>query len=293
MKRVFFPMKFVITFFILFFILSNVLAQSYIRLWQKPLDDYRKSAVRLYAYPAPDSTNNHAAILFCPGGSYCYLAKKNEGHAPAKFFRDHYGFNTFVLIYRRGMRGNRFPSQIQDLQMAMRYVADHANSYQLDTSKIGICGFSAGGHLVGTAAEYFDTDFTGGMVRHIPPKPYFSIMMYPVVSMQEDIGHRMSRKNLLGTNYTEQRRDSMSLERHVRRDMPPIYLIACKDDPIVDYRNSERMSDALDAKNVPYSYELYEVGGHGFGVNPSLIKAKNKDAASWHEDFMLWFRKRF
>ncbi len=286
-------MKKILLLLITTFALSAASAQSYIRLWQKPLDDYRKSAVRLYAYPAPDSTNNHAAIIFCPGGSYCYLAKKNEGHDPAKFFRDKYGFNTFVLIYRRGMRGNRYPSQIQDLQKAMRYVADNAQKFGIDTAKIGICGFSAGGHLVGTAAEYFDTDFTSGKVRHIPPKPYFSIMMYPVVSMQEDIGHRKSRRNLLGSNYTEQRRDSISLELNVRRDMPPIYLIACKDDPIVDYRNSERMSDALDAKNVPYSYELYETGGHGFGINPSLIKSSHKDAASWHEDFMLWFRKRF
>lgn len=268
-------------------------AQSCLRLWQKPLDDYRKSAVRLYSYPAPDSINNHAAIIFCPGGSYCYLAKKNEGHDPAKFFRDNYGFNTFVLIYRRGMRGNRYPSQIQDLQKAMRYVADHAQKFGIDTAKIGICGFSAGGHLVGTEAEYFDVDFVGDDGRPAPPKPYFSIMMYPVVSMQQDIGHWKSRRNLLGADFTQERRDSMSLELNVRRDMPPIYLIACKDDPIVDYRNSERMSDALDAKNVPYSYELYETGGHGFGVNPSLIKSSNKDAASWHEDFMLWFRKRF
>ncbi|MCR5455500.1 MAG: alpha/beta hydrolase, partial [Bacteroidales bacterium] len=217
----------------------------------------------------------------------------NEGHDPAKFFRERYGFNTFVLIYRRGMRGNHFPAQIQDLQMAMRYVADHARQFGIDTTKIGICGFSAGGHLVGTEAEYFDTDFTGGLVRHIPPKPMFAIMMYPVVSMQDNIGHKKSRRNLLGAHYTQQRRDSMSLERHVRRDMPPIYLIACKDDPIVDYRNAVRMSDALDSLNVPSSYQLYEVGGHGFGVNPSLIKASNTDAATWHEDFMLWFRKRF
>lgn len=268
-------------------------AQSKVRLWPKPVDDFRKNAVCLYSYHAPDSINNHAAIIFCPGGSYCYLAKKNEGHDPAKFFCNNYGFNTFVLIYRRGMRGNRYPAQIQDLQMAMRYVADNAQKFGIDTAKIGICGFSAGGHLVGTEAEYFDTDFTGGTVRHIPPKPMFTIMMYPVVSMQQDIGHKKSRRNLLGADYTQQRRDSMSLERNIRRDMTPVYLIACKDDPIVDYRNSERMSDALELQNVPHSYELYEMGGHGFGVNPSLIKAKNKDAAAWHEDFMLWFRKRF
>ncbi len=268
-------------------------AQSYIRLWDKPLDDYRKSAVRLYSYPAPDSINNHAAIIFCPGGSYCYLAKKNEGHDPAKLFRDKYGFNTFVLIYRRGMRGNRYPSQIQDLQKAMRYVADNSPKFGIDTTQIGICGFSAGGHLVGTEAEYFDVDFVRDDTRPAPPKPMFAIMMYPVVSMDSDIGHKKSRRNLLGADFTQERRDSMSLEKNVRRDMPPIFLVACKDDPIVDYRNSERMSDALDSKNVSCSYSLYETGGHGFGINPSLIKSPNKDAADWHKDFMFWLKKCF
>ena len=122
---------------LLLLIMHTAAAQEEIRLWQKPYDDYRKSAVRLYAYPAPDSINPHAAIIFCPGGSYCYLAKKNEGHAPAKLF-NHYGFNTFVLIYRRGLKGNRYPSQIQDLQKAMRYVADNAAKYGIDTSLIGM-----------------------------------------------------------------------------------------------------------------------------------------------------------
>ena len=177
----------ILTFFILISTFSAASAQSYIRLWDKPLDDYRKSAVRLYSYPAPDSTNNHAAIIFCPGGSYCYLAKKNEGHDPAKFFRDNYGFNTFVLIYRRGMRGNRYPSQIQDLQKAMRYVADNAQKFGIDTAKIGICGFSAGGHLVGTEAEYFDTDFVSGDGRPAPPKPYFSINVSGYITFPLDL----------------------------------------------------------------------------------------------------------
>lgn len=285
-------MKNLIFFLFIIFAALSAAAQEEISLWQKPVDDYRKNAVRLFAYPAPDSINNHAAIIFCPGGSYCYLAKKNEGHDPAKLF-NHYGFNTFVLIYRRGMRGNRFPAQIQDLQKALRYVADNAQKFGIDTTLIGICGFSAGGHLVGTEAEYFDTDFVSDDTRPAPPKPFFAIMMYPVVSMDGDIGHRKSRRNLLGADFTQERRDSMSLEKHVRPDMPPIYLVACKDDPIVDYRNSERMSDALDAKNVPYSYSLFETGGHGFGINPSLIKSPNRDAADWHKDFVFWLNKTF
>lgn len=269
-----------------------VSAQKYISLWQKPVDDFHKNAVRLYSYPAPDSINNHSAIIFCPGGSYCYLAKKNEGHDPAQLFRN-YGYNTFVLLYRRGMRGNRYPSQIQDLQKALRYVVDNASEYSIDTTKIGICGFSAGGHLVGTEAEYFDTDFVSDDCRPAPPKPLFAIMMYPVVSMQSDIGHWKSRRNLLGASFTQERRDSMSLELNVRADMPPVFVVACKDDPIVDYRNAVRMSEALKKQNVLYSFSLYEMGGHGFGVNRNYIKASNKDAADWHKDFMLWFKKNF
>ena len=269
-----------------------VSAQKYISLWQKPVDDFHKNAVRLYSYPAPDSINNHAAIIFCPGGSYCYLAKKNEGHDPAKLFSQ-YGFNTFVLLYRRGMRGNRYPSQIQDLQKALRYVVDNAQKYGIDTTKIGVCGFSAGGHLVGTEAEYFDTDFVSDDNRPAPPKPLFAIMMYPVVSMQPDIGHWKSRRNLLGDSFTQERRDSMSLELNVRADMPPVFIVACKDDPIVDYRNAIRMSESLKKGSVLYSFSLYDEGGHGFGVNRNYIKASNKDAADWHKDFIIWFNKNF
>ena len=256
--------------------------QKQVILWgDKPLD-FRQKQVVLYYFPCQKSDNKkNTAVIFCPGGSYCYLAKENEGFAPAKLFCEH-GFDSFVLFYRRGIKGNRYPSQIQDLQKAIIYVRDN-----YDFDKIGVCGFSAGGHLSGTSAIYYDKNFVDSKSRIL--KTDFNIMIYPVVTMQDDYVHKKSCRNLLGQYYNSQLKDSMSLERHLDRNLPPLFVIACKDDPIVDYRNSVRFADSLKNADKVYKFQLYEHGGHGFGVNPSLIKCSDKQAALWYEDFFDWF----
>ncbi len=268
---------------ILFFVLSSLasFSQEKITLWPDTKDDFRKKAVEFYFYVADSISKRNTAIIFCPGGSYCYLAKKNEGHDPAKLFAEQ-GFSTFVLIYRRGLKGNRYPSQIQDLQKAMIYAREH---YDFDS--LGVCGFSAGGHLVGTSATYFDKNFVDGEERNL--RPDFAIMMYPVVTMQDDYAHRKSRRNLLGQYYTKERRDSLSLEMNVRPDMPPIYLLVCKDDPIVDYHNALNMDESLSRAGVRHRLNFHEIGGHGFGVNPGRIKGDDKSASDWWKDFLEWY----
>ncbi len=269
--------------FILIFIFAFLpaLAQEKITLWPDTKDDFRKKAVEFFHYRADTAvTKRNTAIIFCPGGSYCYLAKKNEGHDPAKLFAEQ-GFETFVLIYRRGLKGNRYPSQIQDLQQAMIYVREH---YSFDS--LGVCGFSAGGHLVGTSAEYFNVNYVDDRPHNL--RPDFAIMMYPVVTMQDDYAHRKSRRNLLGQYYSKERKDSLSLEMNVHSDMPPIYLLVCKDDPIVDYHNALRMDEALSRAGVRHRLNYHEVGGHGFGVNPGRIKDYDKSASDWWKDFLEW-----
>jgi len=276
--------------FIIVFILSflSVSAQESISLWPDTKDDYRKEAVEFYHYEANASARRNTAIIFCPGGSYCYLAKKNEGHDPARLFAE-YGFQTFVLIYRRGLKGNRYPSQIQDLQQAMIYVRSHAQDYGIDS--LGVCGFSAGGHLVGTSATYFNINYVDSVSRNL--RPDFAIMMYPVVTMQDDVAHRKSRRNLLGQYYSKERKDSLSLDLNVHADMPPIYLLVCKDDSIVDYHNALRMNESLNRAGVPHRLNYHEIGGHGFGVNPARIKDPDKSAADWHKDFLRWYDSGF
>lgn len=265
------------------FVSANLNAQEYIQLWGKHPDDFRKKAVRLYPMPAGETQSNKA-IIFCPGGSYCYLAKENEGFSPARMFNK-YGYDCYVLIYRRGMRGNRYPSQIQDLQMAINYIKTMYSTY--DT--LGVCGFSAGGHLSGTAAIYYDKDFNNLFDGKVPEnyfRPDFSIMIYPVITMQDGYVHKKSRRNLLGQYYTESAKDSMSLERHVHNQMPPIFVINCTDDPIVDYHNALIFNDSLNAANVKHYYKLYPVGGHGFGVKPERIHSNDQSAAFWYKDFL-------
>ena len=267
---------------IVFTFLSTTLqAQSYIQLWGNNPDDFRKKAVRLYPITAKEKSNK--AVIICPGGSYCYLAKENEGFSPAKMFNAH-GYDSFVLLYRRGIRGNRYPAQIQDLQMAIHYIKTHYPQY--DT--IGVCGFSAGGHLSGTAAIYYNKDFNNIFNGNAPKnyfRPDFSIMIYPVITMQDEYVHKKSRRNLLGQYYTEAVKDSMSLERHVHTDMPPIFVINCTDDPIVDYHNSILFSDSLKASGIKHYYKLYSCGGHGFGIKPERINNPDKSAAEWWKDF--------
>ena len=261
---------------------ANAKAQDYIRLWGKHPDDFRKKAVRLYDFPAGNGLVKKA-IIMCPGGSYCYLAKENEGFAPAKLFNT-FGYDCYVLLYRRGIRGNRYPAQIQDLQMAISYIK---TMYSYDT--LGVCGFSAGGHLCGTSAIYFNKDF-GNIYNEDMPKnifrPDFAIMIYPVITMQDGYVHKKSRRNLLGQYYSESAKDSMSLERHVHDQMPPTFIINCTDDPIVDYHNALIFNDSLNATKVRHYYKLYPVGGHGFGTKPERIKSEDQSAAFWYKDFL-------
>ncbi len=258
---------------ILFFLFAVFIieskAQTCVKLWGENPDNYREKKVELFYFPAERQNDNKCAVIFCPGGSYCYLAKENEGFNPAKVFQNQ-GFNSFVLLYRRGIKGNRYPSQMQDLEKALEYVRENF-SFQ----KIGVCGFSAGGHLSGTSALYLKTDF--------------NIMIYPVVTMQDGYVHKKSRRNLLGQYYTKAQQDSMSIEMNVKKPLPPVFLIACKDDPIVKYQNSVMLADSLKANNQSFKFTLYEHGGHGFGVNPKLIKGADKKAALWYVDFFNWF----
>ena len=260
-------------FLLLFLTALENKAQTSVKLWGEKADDYRKKKVELFYFPAQKQKVKKTAIIFCPGGSYSYLAKQNEGFFPAQIFNN-YDFNSFVLLYRRGIKGNRYPSQMQDLEKALEYVKEN-----FDFDLIGVCGFSAGGHLSGTAAVYLKSDF--------------NIMIYPVVTMQDDYVHKKSRRNLLGQYYTKTQKDSMSLEMNVQKHLPPIFITACKDDPIVKYQNSVRLADSLKANNQIFQFNLYESGGHGFGVNPQKIKSGNKSAAFWYEDFIKWFDEIF
>ena len=246
----------------------------------------------------PDGDGPFQAVIVCPGGSYFWLDKENEGIRVAEWLRSE-GIAAFVLYYRTGgwagfsfatkaaQHKNRHPAMIQDIQRAITIVRKGASDYRIDPGKLGVMGFSAGGHLVASAALYCDTDFTG-IADGVSLKPDFSAPIYPVVTMEDGYVHKRSRRGLLGEKNMDNKvmRDSLSLERHVTPAAPPFFVLACKDDPIVDYHNSVVLDSALTAAGVPHEFTLYNEGGHGFGAVP---EKQGPETSQWQKKFLAWF----
>ena len=176
---------------------------------------------------------------------------------------------------------NPFPLYLPRESLSrFRYVKSHAKEYNIDPDKIGAMGFSAGGHLVMSSVELFEKD----------DWPAFVVPVYPVVTMTASCVHKRSRRGLLGDSRVRNKelRELLSMEKHVPSDCPPVFLINCKDDPIVDYHNSILLDSALTSQKIPHQYLLYETGGHGFGA--SDIKG-TPECRQWKEEFIKWINK--
>ncbi len=274
-------------FFLLVVLLQAVFsiqAQT-IKIWDQYEVSSKMKRPELTVFKATENKTG-TSVIICPGGSYRYLDLSNEGYKVARWLNQE-GITAFVLRYRTGMYGNHYPAMIQDLQRSLQLVKENSEEYGIDPAKVGVMGFSAGGHLVGTAATYFDTNFMEnlGITPEVSLKPAFVAMIYPVVSMTDSIAHKKSRRNLLPPNYDPALKEELSLEQNVRADMPPVFLIQCKGDKTVDYRNAAEYNIALKDKGVPHYYKLYDEVGHGFGINP---KRGHGEAPYWYENFVPW-----
>ena len=228
------------------------------------------------------------AVIICPGGSYNWHDMKAEGSEVAEWLHEN-GIAAFVLKYRvQGIvpyithsrllfRGHQYPDMIDDLHHAISYVREHASQYGIDPHRIGVMGFSAGGHLAMMAG----TDLTR------PGPVSFIAAIYPVVSMSHPDSHKRSRRALLGEyrKYSRKMRDSLSIEKHVPRDCPPVFLVNCKDDPVVKPHNSEMLDSALTAQGINHRYIQYRTGGHGFGASKTKGTA---ECRAWKEEFLKW-----
>lgn len=236
-----------------------------------------------------------AAVIVCPGGSYHWLDYEAEGRKVGAWLASE-GMAAYVLRYRVAgkfeftakyrtlLRGNRHPDMISDLQRAIQLVRERYRG------PLGVMGFSAGGHLVMTAGEFYGTNFLEryGIEPEVSLKPDFVVPVYPVVTLSDSrYVHRRSRLGLLGewTVLRESMRDSLSLERHVRPDGPPVFLLNCIDDPIVDYHNSVLLDSALTASGVAHRYVQMQTGGHGFGADTSR---QNEETSAWQGLFLQW-----
>lgn len=228
---------------------------------------------RMYAYPALKEKANGTAVLICPGGGYSGVSIINEGKNIAEWFNK-LGVTAFVLYYRMPNGHTTIP--LTDAQTALKIIHKRAKEWNINTKKIGIMGFSAGGHLASTVGTHF---------KNKKERPAFMLLGYPVVTMNKEFTHMGSRTNLLGKDPNAELVKLYSNELQVKKNTPPTFIVHAKDDRAVPIANSEKLLEALKSKNIPAELQVYEVGGHGFGMTKKGIPADN-----WDKTLENWLR---
>lgn len=241
----------------------------------------------LTIFLAPKAAATGAAVLVVPGGGYHIVAAGHEGYDVAREFNK-IGVSAFVLKYRipdDSTMINKEIGPIQDAQRAIQLIRQNAVKWKIDPHRFGILGFSAGGHLASTAATHFNKTYIGNN----PPqnlRPDFEILVYPVISFSDSIGHVGSRDNLLGKNPDSQKIKEYSNELQVTAQTPPAFLVHAKDDDAVPVQNSIAYCEALKKKKVSCEIYLYENGGHGFGL------VNNTSSVKWMDLVAAWMKKK-
>ena len=230
---------------------------------------------------------NTPAVVICPGGSYRALASNHEGRQVASYLNS-LGVAAFVLRYRLGPRYHH-PIELGDAQRAIRLLRSHAADWRLDPARIGIVGFSAGGHLAMTASTKFDAGNTAASdpIDRLSSRPDFSILGYPVISMTEEWTHKGSRTMLLGENFDPELAKSLSGEKAVTKETPPTFIFQTTEDTVVPAENAVHYYLALRKAAVPAEMHVFEKGPHGVGL-------ANDDAAlsEWSKLLANWLRVR-
>jgi acetyl esterase/lipase len=224
-----------------------------------------------------------AAIVICPGGSYKILAYQSEGIRTAKEFMKN-GVAVFVLKYRLpddAIMNDKKIGPLQDAQQAIKVVRENAAKWGIDINRVGIMGFSAGGHLASTEATHYEKAVIENN-NNTNLRPDFLILIYPVISMQDSLTHLDSRTNLLGKNPSKTLIDEYSNELQVNANTPPTYLTHAGDDKAVDIDNSIGFYEKLRHQNVPAELHLYPKGGHGF-----VLSQKPED---WMMPLFKWMK---
>lgn len=233
------------------------------------------SEPRMYAYPASKENNCGTAVLICPGGGYSGVSAVKEGAEIAKWFNE-LGVSAFVLYYRMPNGHHEIP--LKDAQTALSIIQKRAREWKINKNKIGIMGFSAGGHLASTVGTHF---------RIKAERPAFMLLAYPVVTMNKDLTHNGSRENLLGKNPSDELVKLYSNELQVTKKTPPTFIVHARDDGAVPIANSENLLKALQKNKVPAKLVTYDQGGHGFGMRKKGIPVEN-----WPQEMKAWLTER-
>jgi len=233
----------------------------------------------------PKEKSTGIAVIICPGGGYVNLAMGYEGEDVARRFNES-GIAAFVLKYRIPNDGTMLDKEIgplQDAQRAILVVRSKAVQWGLDQNRIGIMGFSAGGHLASTAGTHFNKNYIDNP-ENINLRPDFMLLIYPVISFDSRIGHMGSMHNLLGPNPSPEQVKEFSNETRVTNQTPASFLVHAKDDNTVPFENSIVFADSLKIHHIPAEVFLYEKGGHGFGMT------NKTDNRSWMDSCIQWIQ---
>jgi acetyl esterase/lipase len=248
-----------------------------------------KDAPHVEVYLPPKGASPTSAIVICPGGGYSGLALDHEGRFEAVWLNAH-NIAAFVLQYRLPAQGYRHPIPMHDGQRAMRWVRYNAAKFNIDPSKIGVMGFSAGGHEASTIDTHFDAGNPNAPdpVDKVSCRPDFGVLVYAVISMKPGITHQGSHDNLLGPNPDPALVENLSNETQVTANTPPTILFHAIDDNVVPIQNSRDFLAALSKAGVQGELHEYSHGGHGFGFGAT----PDGSPKGWFDETLYAWLKR-
>lgn len=242
----------------------------------------------LFLYRPAEGAANGTAIVVCPGGGYAHLAMDHEGKQIAEWFNS-MGVTAFVLQYRHNGSGHQHPVPMMDGQRAMRTVRARAAEWGIDPAKIGVIGFSAGGHLASTLGTHFDAGKpnTADPIKRAGSRPDFMILCYPVISMTARYTHAGSRENLLGKLPGSNLARKMSNELQVTSRTPPTFIWSTDADDVVPVENSVAFYQAMKRAGVPGELHVFQNGPHGLGLARDV-----PGTAAWPDLCRNWLEVR-
>jgi acetyl esterase/lipase len=242
---------------------------------------------RILAYPVKGPQKVNTGVVVLPGGGYVNLAMDHEGAQIAAWLNS-YGIAAFVLRYRLGPQ-YRHPIELGDAQRAIRWARAHAEEYGFGKDRLGVWGFSAGGHLASTVSTHYDpgNPSSPDPIDKESCRPDFAILAYPVITMKGPYTHRGSAQNLLGDMPEPTLVKLLSNELHVTKDTPPTFLFHTADDPVVPVQNSIDYFLALRAVGVPAELHIFEHGRHGVGLARGI-----PELSGWPDLVAQWLKIR-
>lgn len=239
----------------------------------------------MYVFLPQGADGETPAVVICPGGGYSIVSIESEGYNIARWFQER-GVAAFVLKYRLPIDEvfeRKEEVALQDVQQSFNYIKTHAKRLNVDESKVGVMGFSAGGHLAACASVLYKTPLINASVEGL--RPAFSILIYPVITFQDEYTHKGSRNNLIGKECNAEMKDYYSCEKQVDKNTPMTFLLHSKDDKAVPCQNSILYKEALDSHGVKSRLVILETGGHGFGFRPNAV------TNVWTESLDTWLQE--